>query len=122
MLALLAPPARWIASIFNDDPAVVDTASLYLRIVPVGYALQGVFIVSTSTMNVLKKPLHAAGMTLLEMFVLMIPLAFLGSRLLGLRGVFGAMPIAYIVTGIASCLLLGRFIVEAESGRSGRAC
>lgn len=122
MLALLAPSARWIASLFNDDPAVVEAATLYLRIVPVGYALQGVFIISISTMNVLKKPLHAAGMTLLEMFVLMVPLAFLGSRLLGLRGLYGAMPIAYIVAGVLSCVLLGRFLVVAESGGSGRAC
>ena len=122
MLAILAPSARWIASLFNDDPAVVEAATLYLRIVPVGYALQGVFIISISTMNVLKKPLHAAGMTLLEMFVLMVPLAFLGSRLLGLRGLYGAMPIAYIVAGVLSCVLLGRFLVVAESGGSGRAC
>ena len=122
MLAILAPPARWIASLFNDDPTVVETAALYLRIVPLGYALQGVFIVSTSTMNVLKKPIHAAGMTVLEMFVLLIPLAFLGSHLLGLRGVFGAVPIAYIVTGIVSCMLLGRFLVVAESPGAGKAC
>jgi putative MATE family efflux protein len=122
MLMVLAPPARWIASLFNDDPTVIETAALYLRIVPVGYALQGVFIVSTSTMNVLKKPLHATLMTILEMLVLVIPLAFLGSHLLGLRGVFGAMPIAYIITGIASCMLLGRFLVVAESRGTGKAC
>ena len=122
MLALLAPPARWIASLFNDDPVVVDAASLYLRIVPIGYALQGVFVVSTSTMNVLKKPLHAAGMTILEMFVLVIPLAFLGSHLFGLRGVYAALPIGYIITGIASCMLLGRFLVAAESGGYVKAC
>jgi putative MATE family efflux protein len=122
MLALLAPPARWIASLFNDDPMVVQSASLYMRIVPFGYALQGVFMVSTSTMNVLKKPLHAAGMSILEMFMLMIPLALLGSRLLGLRGVYGAIPIAYIITGIVSCLLLGRFLVAVESSRIVKAC
>ena len=122
MFAALAFPARWIASIFNDDPAVVEAATLYLRIVPVGFALQGVFIISTSTMNVLKKPLHAAGMTGLEMFVLMIPLAFLGSHLQGLRGVYGAIPIAYIVTGFVSCKLLGRFLVRAESRGTVKAC
>ncbi len=122
MLVLLAPPARWIASLFNKDPAVIESASLYLRIVPVGYALQGVFVVSTATMNVLKKPLHAAGMTILEMFVLIIPLALLGSSLFGLRGVYGAMPVAYIITGIVSCMLLGRFLVAAESGGSVKAC
>ena len=122
MLLLLALPARRIASLFNDDPMVVESAALYMRIVPFGYALQGVFMVSTATMNVLKKPLHAAGMAILEMFVLMIPLALIGSRLLGLRGVYGAIPVAYILTGIASCLLLGRFLVVAESRRIVKAC
>jgi putative MATE family efflux protein len=122
MLAMLAPLARWIASLFNEDPVIIESASLYLRIVPVGYALQGVFVVSTATMNVLKKPFHAVGMTILEMFVLIIPLALLGSSLLGLRGVYGAIPIAYTITGIASCLLLGRFLVAAESDGSGKAC
>ncbi len=122
MLLLLALPARWIASLFSDDPMVVESAALYMRIVPFGYALQGVFMISTATMNVLKRPLHAAGMAILEMFVLMIPLALLGSHLLGLRGVYGALPVAYILTGIASCLLLGRFLVVAESRRIVRAC
>lgn len=122
MFALLAFPARYIVSIFNDNPDVIRTASLYLRIVPIGYGLQGVFIISTSTMNVLKKPIHAASMTVLEMFVLMIPLALLGSSLFGIAGVFGAIPIAYLVTGLVSCLLLGRFMVEAEGSRLTRAC
>ncbi len=122
MFVLLAPPAKWIASLFNKDPAVIESASLYMRIVPVGYALQGVFMVSTSTMNVLKKPLHAAGMTLLEMFVLIIPLALLGSSLFGMRGLYGAIPIAYIITGVVSCLILGRFLVEAESRGIALAC
>mgnify|MGYP001828827901 CR=1 FL=1 len=73
MFALLAFPARHIVSVFNDDPDVVRAASLYLRIVPIAYGMQGVFIISTSTMNVLKKPFHAASMTVLEMFVLMVP-------------------------------------------------
>ncbi len=122
MLALLAFPARHIVSIFNDNPDVIRTASLYLRIVPVGYGLQGVFVISASTMNVLKKPIHAASMTVLEMFVLMIPLALLGSSLLGVIGVFGAIPIAYIATGLVSCALLGRFLVEAEGAGFTKAC
>ena len=122
MLALLAFPARYIVSIFNDNPDVIRTASLYLRIVPIGYGLQGVFIISTSTMNVIKKPIHAASMTVLEMFVLMVPLALLGSSLFGIAGVFVAIPIAYLVTGLVSCLLLGRFLVEAEGSGFTRAC
>jgi putative MATE family efflux protein len=122
MFALLALPARHIVSIFNSNEDVVRTASIYLRIVPIGYGLQGIFLVSTSTMNVLKKPIQAASMTVLEMFVLMIPLALLGSSFLGIYGVFGAIPVSYIVTGIASCVLLGRFLVDAEGTGFARAC
>jgi putative MATE family efflux protein len=122
VFAILALPARWIVSLFSGDSAVVGTAALYLRIVPLGYALQGVFIISTSTMNVLKKPFHAAALAVFEMFVLMVPLAYLGSHLFGLIGIFGAIPFAYIVTGLAACLLLGRFLVRAEAAGLRRAC
>jgi putative MATE family efflux protein len=122
IFAILALPARIIASLFSNDAAIVGTAALYLRIVPLGYALQGVFVISTSTMNVLRKPFHAAALTGIEMFGLMVPLAYIGSRLFGLIGIFGAIPFAYIVTGLASCLLLGRFLEKAEAVGLRKAC
>jgi putative MATE family efflux protein len=122
IFAVLALPAKWIVSLFSNDATVVSTAALYLRIVPLGYAFQGVFVISTSTMNVLKKPFHAAALAGIEMFVLMVPLAYLGSYLFGVSGIFSAIPIAYIVTGLASCVILGRFLVRAEDARFRSAC
>jgi len=79
MLLALALFARPIASIFNKSPEVISGIVTYLRIVPIGFGLQGVFVVSTTTLNVLRKPLHSAGLCLTQMFVLYIPLAYLGS-------------------------------------------
>jgi len=110
MFALLAVTARPVASIFNDDPVVISIIMLYLWIVPIGYALFGVFQISTITLNVLNKPVPAALLMVIQMFVLYIPLAYLGSYLFGLTGIFGAIVLAYSLSGMASHFVLKRVL------------
>ncbi|MBE0524160.1 MAG: MATE family efflux transporter [Methanosarcinales archaeon] len=110
MFALLAVTARPVASIFNDDPVVISIILLYLWIVPIGYALFGVFQISTITLNVLNKPVPAAILMVIQMFVLYIPLAYVGSYLFGLTGIFGAIVLAYSLTGMASHFVLKRVL------------
>ena len=62
----------------------------------------------------LKKPLHAALLILIQMFVLYIPLAHLGSSLMGIPGIFMAAPVANCLAGIASFLWLKRVINREE--------
>ena len=112
MLAVLALSARPIASLFSDTPAVVDTTVHYLRLVPIGYGLQGVLLLSNMTLNILKKPLHAASLNLTQMFVLYIPLAFIGSRLMGVPGIFGAAAVANIVAGTVAFFWLRRVMAR----------
>jgi len=114
MLAVLALSARPIASLFSDTPAVVDTTVRYLRLVPIGYGLQGVLLLSNMALNILKKPLHAASLNLTQMFVLYIPLAFIGSRLMGVPGIFGAAAVANIVAGTAAFFWLRRVLARGE--------
>jgi putative MATE family efflux protein len=109
-LALLASMARPLAELFNDDPLVVDNLVLYLRIVPFGYGLVGVLMVSNTSLNVLERPLHASGLTLLQMFGLYVPLAWIGAQQLGLQGVFGAALLANLITGIAAFFVLRRVL------------
>jgi len=47
-------------------------------------------MVSNSSLNVLHRPLHATAIAFIQMFVMFIPLAFLGSELFGIIGIFGA--------------------------------
>jgi hypothetical protein len=65
-------------------------------------------------MNVLNRPLHAAGLTIAQMFVVYIPLAYAGSLILGIPGVFAALAFVYIMGGIASHLLLRRIFGAEE--------
>ena len=50
-------------------------------------------------LNVLRKPLYAATLAILQMFVLMIPMAYLGAQWYGLTGIFGALTLANIIAG-----------------------
>jgi putative MATE family efflux protein len=97
-----------IASIFNDTPEVVEVTALYLRIVAFSYGLLGIVNLSTAVFNGLKKPLSAAGVAFLRLFVFYIPLAALGKHLFGLQGIFYGAAIANGLSGIAGFLWVTR--------------
>ena len=54
--------------------------------------------------------IHAAGLVIIQMFVLYIPMAFLGSKLFGLTGIFAAAAIATITAGLLAAYWLKRII------------
>jgi Na+-driven multidrug efflux pump len=114
LIGVLALIARPLASIFNKDETVVTNIAMYLRIVPFGYGLQGVLLICVSAMNVLNRPLHAASIALVQMFAVYVPLAYLGSNLFGPRGVYGALAVSYVLSGIFSHLILNRILDKNE--------
>jgi Na+-driven multidrug efflux pump len=103
VLATLGPS---MALVFNDDPRVVATLVDYLRIVPLSYGLLGVLMLANAALNALNKPLQSALLTVLRLFGLYIPLAVVGSALLGLQGIFGAAAVANGLAGVAAYVWL----------------
>ena len=87
---------------------------LYLWIVPLSYGLQGVLRLAGYTLNVLNKALYSMALTLVQMFVLYIPLAYFGSSLMGLTGIFGAAAIAHTVAGLIAFWVLRQTVAAAE--------
>ncbi len=116
MLILLALSARSIAPLFNENPRVISGIVLYLMIVPIGFGLQGVLLLSATALNVLHRPFHAAILTAVQMFVFCIPLAYVGSHLFGLAGIFSAIALAYSLAGIAANVVLGRILAIEKKG------
>jgi Na+-driven multidrug efflux pump len=112
LLALLAPT---LASVFSRNPQVKDIVVLYLRIVPLGYGMWGVLMLSMASMNVLNKPLPAAAIAAAQVFVLYIPLAYLASHLYGPPGVFAALGLSYIAAGLGAHLLLNRYLAQRKA-------
>ncbi|MCF7944200.1 MAG: MATE family efflux transporter [Spirochaetia bacterium] len=100
--------ANPISRIFNDDPSVYRTTAMYLKIVSLAYGLQGIFIIVSAGLNVLRQPFKAASLSLLQMFGLTIPLGLLGSLLYGPIGVFIGILFSYSITGLTSRWMLLR--------------
>ena len=77
-----------IAAAFSDDPEVIQTIKLFLWILPLGYGLQGVIILTNSSLNALHRPMSALYLSSARFFIFYVPLAFVGSQLYGLAGFF----------------------------------
>lgn len=86
--AILAAGAVLIARAFSDEPDVIATISLYLWIMPLGYGMQGIIILTNSSLNALHRPLSALYLSITRFFVFYVPLAYIGSKLFGLAGFF----------------------------------
>ncbi|RLC50663.1 MAG: MATE family efflux transporter, partial [Candidatus Cloacimonadota bacterium] len=110
LFVFLGITAPFIASIFSKDIKVIKTIVTFLRIVPFAYGLNGIFLLSSTALNVLKKPYHSAGLVAVQMFIFYIPLAYLGSKFFGVQGVFLATAAAYILGGISAYLVMIRQI------------
>ncbi len=112
ILLLLAGP--FIAPLFNPDPDVIGNVVLYLRIGPLAIGFFGVFQISTTSMNVLKRPFTSSALAIFHMFILLIPLAYAGRLLFGLKGIFLAIPVSICIAGSISFAVLGHIIRKDE--------
>jgi len=110
--------ASWIGRIFTDDPQVVETTMLYLRIVPLAYAFQGILIISGSALNVLHRPLQSMALSLIYMFGLAVPLSCAGAALAALPGIFTGGAVSRVIAGGISQVWIGR-VVREEQVRAG---
>ena len=102
MAIVLGLGGRSLSSLFNQDPDVVGVASQYLWLVPISYGTAGIIQVSSSAFNAMGKPIPSIVMTIARMFVLYIPLAYIGSRIAGPTGIFVAALVSNLVVGIGA--------------------
>ncbi|NJN67044.1 MAG: MATE family efflux transporter [Chloroflexaceae bacterium] len=112
---ILALAGKPIAALFNDNPNVVATMVLYFWIVPLGYGFQGVVYLSNGVLNVLHRPLYAAGLTIVQTLLLQIPLAYVGGYLFGLNGIFGAAVVANTMVGTIALVWLRRIVTDMDT-------
>ena len=104
-----------IAPIFNDNKAVIASVILFLQIIPISYAMYGVSTLVNSTFNALGKPLQASLVIILHLFVFVLPLAYLGSKVYGLKGIFVGITVGNAVVGIIAYLMVQKFLLHIET-------
>jgi Na+-driven multidrug efflux pump len=99
---LLGTGATTISAWFDSDPGVIASATVYLTLVPISYGALGIVFTASSAFNALGKPLPALGMSLSRLLLLYVPLAYLGSWLFGIYGIFGAACLSNGLVGLGA--------------------
>lgn len=100
LFALLWLTAPWLAQRFTDNVEVSQHLTFYLRLVPLGYGLQGCFMLLASALNGLRVSSISFGLNSLRLFGILLPLAWLGNMWRGEQGVFAGILVANILAGI----------------------
>jgi len=112
---LLALSAHWIASIFTKEAEVADLIKLFIWILPLGYGLQGIVILTNSSFNALHKPMIALVLSVVRLFICYLPLAYLGSLLFGLAGLFAGALLGNILMAMISHRLFTKQFATHDS-------
>lgn len=97
-----------IAAVFTEDEAVAEAIRLFIWILPLGYGLQGVVILTNSAFNALHKPMMALYLSIARFFVFYVPLALLGNMFFGITGLFFGAALGNLLSG----LLISRWILR----------
>ncbi|QSX36740.1 MATE family efflux transporter [Shewanella sedimentimangrovi] len=104
-LLLLADP---IAALFSSDPQVVEWLSFYLIALPAAYGPLGVVIIVATSLNAYHRSMASLVINVCRLFLLMLPLAALGSYLYGVQGLMLALPLTNALMGLACFILAGK--------------
>jgi len=98
-LLLLFPTAHWISSWFSTDPVVIKMSVTYLLFAVLGHAGFHVSTWMSQILNVIGKPKPVLLINLSRVFVFIMPLSFLGSRLFGYTGLVAGLALANLLAG-----------------------
>lgn len=112
---VLALGGNHLADVFTDDPHVADMLHTYLWIVPLSYGANGLVSVASAAFNAVDKAVRSTLLSALRSLGLAIPLAALGSAVLGLPGVFIGIALATVLTAGLAYLWI-RTLTEPKRG------
>ncbi|WP_246590059.1 MATE family efflux transporter [Marinobacterium ramblicola] len=87
-----------LSTLFSDDAEVSRWLGLWMVLVPAGFGFQAITFLSASSFNALHQPMRAMRISLFRLFIMYVPLGWLGSELFGLPGMFAALVLANGIT------------------------
>ncbi|WP_373181741.1 MATE family efflux transporter [Halomonas campaniensis] len=99
---LLQALAPWLVAGYAERETVGEVLRTFLWLVPLGLGAQGVVILAVSSCNALHRPARAMRLSVVRLFVLSVPLAWLGGRLVGTTGIFAGMLAANLLMALVA--------------------
>ena len=109
---------QFFADLFTDDPAVIAEFKLYLSIAAWGYAGFGLLIVANGILNAVDRASFALVQSVLRVFAVMLPFAWLLLASWGSAAVYAAELSANIFGAITGIILI-RYVLFSKAPRQG---
>jgi len=100
------------ARLFTDDPAVIAEFSRYLEIAAWGYAGFGLLIVGNGVMNAVDKASFALLQSVLRVFLVMLPVAWLMQPAMGSAAIYTAELAANLFGAVSAVVLVRHIFVQ----------
>ncbi|WP_414830922.1 MATE family efflux transporter [Alteromonas sp. H39] len=106
--------SSWIAAAFAKEQEVAELIRLFLMIVPLGYGMQGVIILTNSSLNAMHRPMSALVLSVIRLFVFFVPVSVAGSLLFDLQGLFWGTVVANICMASISFIVFRRALAQEK--------
>ena len=113
-LIVLGP---YVISLVNNDREVIEAATVYLLIVPLGMGMMGVMSNCMSSFNALGQPGPPFIMSVFQMLFLSIPFAIIGDHFFGYHGIFAGGVVSILIVAVVSLIWLRRNLLAGEQQR-----
>ena len=114
MAAILYFGHTAIGSFFTEEPPILSYLNDYLRIVPWGYAFNGMLMLTFAILTVSYQPMKAALLALLHLFGFYIPMAYWFADIAGVEGIFWAYPLSIFITSALGLFFLKAFVFSKK--------
>ena len=108
-----------VADAFAHEKQVAELIGLFLMIVPLGYGLQGVIILTNSSLNAMHKPMAALVLSIIRLFVFFVPISYLGSVMYDLEGLFWGNVVANLVMAMVAYIYFRRSVAQYQNAQQG---
>lgn len=89
--------------------------ALWMVMVPAGFGFQAITFLSASSFNALHQPMRAMRISLFRLFVMYIPLSWLGSLMFGLPGMFAGLVVANGITAYLAWSWMRRYLGRLQA-------
>ena len=100
----------------KPDPIFFEYISDFYLIIPFTFVFRMLFVIETSSLNALQKPIITGGLTFVQLIVIYYPVSILLTEDYGYLGIFYAFVIATVVCGIAAVIING-FVLKLSRKR-----
>ena len=111
ILMIFATP---LASVFSDDNIVIYYATMSFMIVAPSYLFNALVNGWSSAFNAMGKPQMSLMMTVIKMLCLLIPSVVIGAKLGGVMGIFWAISLVNIATGLGFHIWSRGVVLQTE--------